>query len=302
MVAPVDTALSEQGNAVGFEEATPPTPVEVAVETEAAIEPTTEASAPETTETEPVAPVDPLADVDDERLFSHPKVVDRLRREAESVRQKSERATEQRIQDQRSSWVATGQAFQDVHAALADGNVQQAQNLLGAALANRDWQAVNVVDRIARGKLEGAQVSTADIDRLDAALNAAQRGTGTLDAYAETLLEVRAKAYAESTLAPALEKRIRAEIATADKAKAQTAKVQAAEAANDAQGRPTLGVAGAGGQRVVLNTREVDAIPTATFLSLSKETQTRLVAEAREGDRTHADRLDRALIQTALGR
>lgn len=299
MVAPADTAAEPVlGTATaGFE--TPPVEETPQPETTEPVAPETEAeAAPETEQ----APVDPLAGVDPDALFNHPAVKDRLARETESVRRQSERATEQRIQDARSSWVATGQAFQDVHAALAEGNVQQAQNLLGAALANRDWQAVNVIDRIARGKLEGAQVSTADIDRLDAALNAAQRGTGTLDAYAETLLEVRAKAYAESTLAPALEKRIRAEIATADKAKAQTAKVQAAEAANDAQGRPTLGVAGAGGQRVVLNTREVDAIPTATFLSLSKETQTRLVAEAREGDRTHADRLDRALIQTAIGR
>ncbi len=41
-------------------------------------------------------------------------------------------------------------------------------------------------------------------------------------------------------------------------------------------------VPGAGGSRVILNTREVDAIPTQTFLGLSKETQTRLVNEARE--------------------
>lgn len=298
MVAEVTAADPVQDTATaGFE--APPVEETPQPETLAPAAPETAAlEAPETEQ----APADPLAGLDDDALMALPRIKDRLARETESVRRTQERATEQRIQDQRSSWVATGQAFQDVHQALVDGNVQQAQGLLGAALANRDWQAVNVIDRIARTKLEGAQVSTADIDRLDAALNAAQRGTGTLDSYAETLLEVRAKAYAESTLAPALEKRIRAEIATADKAKAQTAKVQAAEAANDAQGRPTLGVAGAGGSRVVLNTREVDAIPTATFLALTKETQTRLVAEAREGDRTHADRLDRGLIQTALGR
>ncbi len=296
MVAEVTAATPELDTAApGFE--TPPVEETPQPETNEPLAPETVVQdAPETEQTPQETAFDP------EAAWNHPDIKARVSRETESIRRKSEHDTEQRIQDARSSWVATGQAFQDVHAAIADGNVQQAQQLLGAALANRDWQAVHVIDRIGRAQIADGKVAAEDIDRLDAALSAAQRGTGTLDDYANVLLEVRAKAYAENTLTPQIEARIRKEIAATDRAKAVTAKVQAAEAANDAQGRPTLGVPGAGGSRVILNTREVDAIPTQTFLGLSKETQTRLVNEAREGDRLHADRLDRSLIQTALGR
>lgn len=279
MVAEADTAVSPEQDtaAAGFEAP----PEETQPETTETPVPETE-TAEATPETE--APADPLASIDPDVLFNHPAVKDRLARENESVRRRSERETEQRIQDARSSWVATGQAFQDVHAALAEGNIQQAQNMLGAALANRDWQAVNVIDRIARSKLEGAKVSTEDIDRLDAALNAAQRGTGTLDAYAETLLDVRAKAYAETTLAPQIEARIRKEMAQSAKAAQQTQKVQQAEATNAEAGRPTLGVPGNGRGAVGMTSAELDAMPTEVWRMKSREERARLLAEARAND------------------
>ena len=251
-----------------------------------------------TPETKP----DPLAGLDPELLFGHPAVKDRLARETESVRRKSERDTENRINEARSNWVASGQAFNDVQTALVNGDLPRAQQVINAALANRDWAAVAVLDRQSRAKLADAKVSQADTDRLDAALYAAQRGTGTLDEYADTLIEVRAKAYAESVLAPQIETRINRENAAKARAAAKTEQVKAAESGAAQQARPTLGVPGVGASKVMLTSAELESIPTNAFLALPLERQQQLVTEAHEADRTHPGRNDRALVAQMLGR
>lgn len=294
MVAEVVTAVTETETAPAATEAPP-------IETQSPETAQVQGSETPSQEAPETVP-DPLANLDPDVVFNHPIFKDRLARETESVRRKSERETETRIQDARSNWVASGQAFNEVVAALEAGNAQQAQRIIEATLSNRDWAAVGVIDRIGRAKLPEGKVSTEDIDALDRALDAARRGTGTLDQYAETLLEVRAKAYAENVLAPQIEQRIAKENAQKAKAAAKASEVQSAEAASSAQGRPTLGVPGAGGAKVMLTTAELDSIPTNTFLNLSKEVQQRLVTEAREADRLHPGRNDRSLVSQVLGR
>lgn len=282
MTMATDTAVvTELGNAPVAAEAPPVEPVEVQLPETATPEGSEPAAESTTPETE--AP-DPLAGLDDAALLAHPRIRDRLARETESVRRRSERDTETRIQSARANWVASGQAFSDVQAALADGNTQQAQTFIDAALANRDWSAVAALDRIGRAKLPEGKVAVEDQNRLDEAMFAAQRGTGTLDAYADTLIEVRAKAYAENVLAPQIEQRLTREAAAKARAAAKTASVQAAEATNATSGRPTLGVPGRGTAAVGITTAELDAIPTEVWRNKPSEERARLLAEARAND------------------
>lgn len=295
-----ETAVEvEVGNAPIEPEATPQdAPVGDAPETEAAGLEATEAALEPT----PEPPADPLAGIDDDALANHPRVRDRLRREGESLRQRTERETETRIQSARAHWAASGQAFTDIQAALEQGNTQQAQAYIEAALNNRDWAAVSTLDRIGRQKLPEGKIEMADQTRLDEALWAAQNGRGTLETYVDTLIEVRAKAYAENTLAPQIEQRLKREDQTRQKAAATTASRQQAEATNAGRPGPTLGVPGLAAGRQLLTSAEVESIPTSVFLGLSKDVQTRLVAEARDADRLYPGRNDRNAVQAALGR
>lgn len=298
MTMAAEAEVTELGNAPIEPEATPQEPVFEAPETEAAVVEETEAAPQEPTP----APVDPLADLDDETLLAHPRVRDRLRREGESLRQRTERETETRIQAARQNWVASGQAFADIQGALDQGNPQQAQAYIEAALNNRDWAAVSTVDRIGRSKLPEGKIAVEDQNRLDEALWAVQQGRGTLEGYVDTLIEVRAKAYAENTLQPQIEARIAREQAAKQRQAAKVAGVQQAEAINGSRPGPTLGVPGLAGGKVMLTTAELDAINTNVWRELPAETRERLRGESREADRLYGTRVDPNIIKAVIGR
>lgn len=233
-------------------------------ETEDSIEDTTESEAPET-ETEPEAPVDPFAGLDDDRLKGHERIQALIRdteaRARESERQKTEAATAKRMNEDAASHVTRGALFNNLNRMayerlahvknkLANGDDVDATEILLPqqalqAEADKLYQYVNsTVGSQWEAEMEHLspleKLPAESREKVEAAALALRTGRKTMSDYFQTRLEAAVDA-AIAEREPELRKKWQAEAAKTAKKEAEVNKQRADSATRKEATSPSSG-------------------------------------------------------------
>ncbi|HET6496501.1 MAG TPA: hypothetical protein VFH61_14185, partial [Thermoleophilia bacterium] len=217
---------------------------------EAPLETPVEETAPETADSvetpEPVAEPAPetpsfsVSDVDDDALFEDPRVKDRLARETESIRRKTQSAEREKAAKAALDDDNVIQAI--TQARNAQGEIDSAglKQILGAVRGGSDWRATAILAEVSWAALpDAAKLSKATADIRTRLVEDAQAGRITIEEYAQGQFKAAVESYVENVERPKLRDEVEKAVRKEQQASQETARLRAAEQKNGSTGSPT---------------------------------------------------------------